>query len=912
MFLSDLRPLAPESDLAHSADPADEPTAFHALPVEAALAWLEVDPAVGLSATAAAERLMRYGPNRLRPPKTTSTLTIFLRQLRSPVVWLLLGAAAVSAGLSDWLEAAAIGVVLAVNTGVGFATELRAVRSMEALRGLGARTARLLRDGRVSEAPADALTPGDIVLLEAGDAVPADLRLLRAANLAADESMLTGEAVPVDKQTAPVAADAPIGDRTSMLFKGASITRGSAAAVVVGTGLQTELGRISALVEQVEDEQTPLERRLEQLTNRLIWATIGLAALVIAVGAASGRDLALMAEAGIALAVAAIPEGLPIVATLILARGMLRMARRNALVERLSAVETLGAATVILTDKTGTLTENRMTVERVLTPAGAYDLAAGAGVTRAGAPITLADAPDLEEALLAGALCTNATLAPDSDEATGDPTETALLLAARRAGLDVHAVARLHDRLAEEAFDSTAKRMATTHRRPAGDAVILVKGAPEAVLPLAVARRGPDGDAPLSEDARADWLRQAEAAAAEGRRTLALATRTIADGAPEGDVYRDLVFLGLAILHDPPRPDVRPAIEACRRAGIDVVMATGDHIATARSIAEAVGLAPPGAPALGGRQIGAAGTDDPARAAALAATPVFARVSPEQKLDLIRLHQDRGQIVAMTGDGVNDAPALRQADIGIAMGRRGTQVARDAADIVLTDDAFPTIVTAIREGRVIFGNIRRFALYLLSCNLSEIMIVGGAVLAGLPLPLTPLQILFLNLVTDVFPAFALGLGEGDEDVLARRPRDPKEGVLARRHWLLILAYGALITAATLAAMQLSGHMLGLAHEETTTVAFLTLALAQLWHVFNMRDLRRPVWRSGVVRNRYVWLAIGFCLLLLAAALYLPILALPLGAAPLALPALTLALGASLAPVLTVECATAIARRFGKA
>lgn len=878
-----------------------------ALPVETVLSRLDVNADIGLASAEAEERLRRFGPNALDDSgRRTAAIDILLRQFASPIVWLLIAAAAVSSMIGDWMETAAIGVVIAINTAIGFGTEIRAVRSMEALRRLGGRTARLLRDGDVRAVSAEALVPGDIVLLEAGDAVPADLRIVRSANLAADESTLTGESAPVDKEVDPVEQTAALADRASMLYRGAAVTRGAATAVVAATGPRTEIGRISKLVETASGDQSPLERGLTRLSQRLLWATLAFAALIAIVGVVGGRDIALMMEAGIALAVAAIPEGLPIVATLVLARGMLRMARQNALVERLSAVETLGATTVILTDKTGTLTENRMSVDLARTSAGTFEFSTERGLLRDGAPITLSDAPTVRDVLISGALCTNATLASDTGEATGDPTEVALLRAASCAGIDISALAHAQPKLVEDPFESATKRMATTHRTPDGDVTVFVKGAPEAVLPLCVSYRTDGRDATLPDAAKEEWLSHAESAAADGFRMLALASKSAANPSAIGETYENLVFLGLVALRDPPRQDVRASIEACHRAGVDVVMVTGDHIATARNIADAVGLADLSSPALAGREVG--DRIEVGDAKTLARVSVFARVSPEQKLDLIQLHQRRGEVVAMTGDGVNDAPALRQADIGIAMGKRGTQVAKDAADVVLTDDAFSTIATAIRQGRIIFANIRRFVIYLLSCNLSEIMIVGGAILAGLPLPLLPLQILFLNLVTDVFPAFALGLDEGDDNVLARPPRDPKENILARRHWLLVIAYGTAITTAVLAAMTIARATLSLPPAEVVTISFLTLALAQIWHVFAMRDLKQPPWRNTVVRNRYIWMAIGLCLILIGAAVFVPVLALPLALVEPSAEGWMLALSASVAPLLIVELASFVLRR----
>ncbi len=874
-----------------------EPTPDHAMSVDAVLAKLDVEPATGLDELEAEIRIARYGPNRLRMRRSVPALQILVRQFSSAVVLLLVTAALVSAAFGEWVEALAIAVVLAINAAIGFMTEIRAVRSMEALRRMGAQTARVRRGGQTGMIDASGLVPGDIVILEGGDVVPADLRLIRSANLASNESALTGESLAVDKSVEAVPADALLPERTSMLYKSTAITRGTAEGIVTATGSATEIGRIAHLVEGAEKDRSPLERQLESLSRQLIWVTVSLTVVIGLAGIAGGRDILQMVETAIALAVAAIPEGLPIVATLVLARGMMRMARRNALVEHLPAVETLGATTVILTDKTGTLTENRMVVERLVLPDGDWLIDHDTGLI-AQEGETETDEPSLlNRALTAGVLCSNATLDAGASSGTGDPTEIALLQAAALTGIERAGLLPDYPLAAEYAFDSRSKRMATIHRH-GKDYYVAVKGAPEAVLPDCTAIAGATGDTQMKPGDMETWLQRSDFHAAQGLRLLALAGKQAA--APTDPVYDGLTFLGLVAIHDPPRGDIRSAIRACRDAGISVIMVTGDHAATARSVSEAVGLGDGRQDAVTGHDIARlskTGTDESHR---LRKSAIFARVSPEQKLDLIRLHQDAGEIVAMTGDGVNDAPALRQANIGIAMGIRGTQVAKEAADIILQDDSFSSIVSAVREGRIIFGNIRRFAAYLLSCNLAEILIVGIAVLAGLPLPVLPLQILFLNLVTDVFPAFALGLGEGPADVLNRPPRDPAEPILAKRHWRRIILFGSLITAATLGALTVALHWLQLPAAEAVTVSFLTLATAQLWHVFNMRDLNTPLWNNDVVRNPFVWAALALCIALLVATMVIPPLSAILAVTALDPSGWLLVLVAGFLPVAAIE------------
>jgi Ca2+-transporting ATPase len=736
--------------------------------------------------------------------------------------------------------------------------------------------------------------------------VTADIRLVQAKNLFCDESTLTGESTPVEKGIAPVAPNAIIAERTSMLHKGTAITRGTGAGVVVATGMATELGLTTRLVIEAEPDVSPLERKLAQLTGQLIKATLLVTALIAMAGMAAGRDLVLMIKAGIALAVAAIPEGLPIVATMALARGMWRMARRNVVVERLAAVETLGATTLICADKTGTLTENRMTAERFWLPSAHYRIDHQTGQILDTWGNKAAIDASLQRVLEAAVLCGTATLKTNEGRGAGDPMELALLRLGQIAGLDREELLAAWPERHEIAFDTETKMMATAHERD-GRLFVAVKGAPEAVLATATAV-GEEAEA-LGEEERAEWLRRAVALAEDGLRVLALAQKTIPlEAVPN---YGDLTFLGLIGFLDPPRVEVKQAIADCRQAGIRVVMVTGDHAVTARKIAESLGIAEPGAVVIEGRELQALVALGEQERQRVLAAQVFARVTPAQKLDLVRLYQSAGEVVAMTGDGVNDAPALQKADIGVAMGLRGTEVAREAADIVLRDDAFGSIVAAIREGRVIFGNLRRFLTYLLSCNISEVMVVALAVVAGLPLPLLPLQILFLNLVTDVFPAFALATGEGEADVLRRPPRDPREPLLGRPQWLFIAGYGALLTASTLAALVIGSLALGLEGDPLVSISFLTLAFAQLWHVLNMRGAGSPVFRNAVTLNPYVWMAVALCVAILLLAVYIPLVADALQVVAPDRSGWVLVMAASLAPLLvgmTIGAVSAGVRR----
>ncbi|MDE2335534.1 MAG: cation-transporting P-type ATPase [Rhodospirillales bacterium] len=874
------------------------PQGPHALTAADVLAELQVTEQDGLSAEAVRARRQQFGPNRITTRRAVSAVRLLLHQLASPVVYLLGAAAALALYFGELEEGSAIVVVLAINTLIGFVTELKAVRSIEALRALGGRTARVRRGANVHLVPADELVPGDIVLLDAGDAVSADMRLVRASGLATDESTLTGESVAVDKKPQPVARDARLSDRTSMLFKGTAVTRGSGVGVVVATGLATELGQVTQLVLEAHAGSSPLERKLARLSTQLVWATLAVAAAIAVVGLRVHDDPFLIVEAAIALAVAAIPEGLPIVATFALARGMWRMARKNALIERLSAVETLGATTVILTDKTGTLTENRMTVRRLCVPAGEVDLGDAALPSRA-------EDRQIKALLRVAILCNDAHLDHVDDLGTGDPMEIALLRAGLVAGLTRRSEMQQQRLVRQFAFDTSVRMMATVHEQGDGF-LVAVKGAPEAVIAAATRIIADHGDAILTDALRNDWLARADRLARGGLRVLGFAMKT--DGKADGEPYHDLVLIGLVALEDPARADVPQAIGDCRRAGIRVIMVTGDHAVTASSIGRAVGLVDKEAAVIEGRNIARVIDADPA---ALHNIRIFARVSPAEKLALVKAYQDIGEIVAMTGDGVNDAPALRHADIGVAMGRRGTDVARQAAAMILLDDAFPTIVNAIRQGRIIFGNIRRFVIYLLSCNLSEVMVVGLAVLSALPLPLLPLQILYLNLVTDVFPAFALAMGEGESDILQRPPRDPKEAILGPPQWFAIIAQGATLTAGTFAAIALA-LALQLDTRQSVTVSFLTLAFAQLWHVFNMRSLQGRFVFNEVTRNRWLWAALALCSTLLAAPPYLPPMAELLDLAPPTASMWGIVVASSLLPLVVTQVAmAAISRRHAR-
>lgn len=894
----------PDAEPIATADPGD-PSPW-ASTIDAVAAALGTDLTGGLDESEAARRLQSHGPNQLRAKRPRSVLRILIDQFRGPVVAILAAAAIASLVLADWLEAGAIGLVLAIDAAIGFTAEWRAVRSMEALRALGRTRVRVRRGDEDRMLDDESLVPGDLIVLEAGDLVAADLRIVEANKLEVDESTLTGESEPVPRSSEPVAAETPVADRRSMLHRGTKVVRGSGRAIVVATGMDTEVGRVADLTETAEDTVTPLERRLERLGHRLLWLVFAIATTTVLIGMLRGRGAIEMIEIGVALAVAAIPEGLPIVATVALARGLWRLARHHALVNRLAAVEVLGATGVIIADKTGTLTENRMEVVRLELADGDVE-----GEVLA-APLDDGDAVR-RLAFEVMALCTNAALPKTGARGSsrpGDPLEVALLTAAATAGIDRPSlIAELPERR-EEPFDPATRRMATVHGdHPPFRAA--VKGAAEAIVPACTLIRHPDGPHPLDDAGRAAWLTKAEALAADGLRVLALATAEIDD--PDTTLDHDLMLVGLVALRDPPRRDVAEALDGCRRAGLRVVMATGDHPGTARRIARDLGILLDDDPnaVVEGRQLPKGELDEATRRRLLEAS-VFARVDPGHKLEIIRLHQRAGEIVAMTGDGVNDAPALRQADIGVAMGHRGTAVAREAADMVLQDDAFDSIVRAIRHGRVIDRNIRRFVRYLLSCNLSEVAVVLGAASLGLPMPILPLQILYLNLVTDVFPALALGVGEGDDDIMTRPPRPAEAPLISRRDWIRIGVQGVTIAIATIVALLTSLGPLALTPEAAVTTSFLTLGLAQVWHVLAMRSRGSHPVRNDVTRNPWVLGSIGLCLVLLALPVHLPVLAGPLGldaGGPGVAPRVWgVALACSIAPAIIFQIALGCRRR----
>lgn len=836
----------------------DQP--YHAIDPEEVLARLESDAAQGLSARVVERRREQYGSNLLQEAKTRSGWLILFDQFKSIVILLLVAAAVAAFATARWPEGIALVAVTLINTLIGFVSEWKAVRSMEALRDLGKCETRVRRGGEEQGIPAEDLVPGDIVLIGPEDLMPADVRLVKAERLRVNEAALTGESVPVNKTPNAVDEEAPLAERTSMLYKGTSLTEGSGEGVVVATAMQTELGRISRMAQEAESKATPLQSKLDRLGRRLAWITIGIAVLVAITGLWAGRETVLMIETAIALGVAAIPEGLPIVATIALARGMYRMAKRNAVINRLTAVETLGATRIIFTDKTGTLTENRMTVRRAVTPESDFELHGRQS------PEDHARKSDLLKRLIRiGVLCNNASLGDDTGKARGDPTEVALLEAGMALEMNRETLLEENPEEREVSFDPNLMMMATFHRTSSG-LIVAVKGAPGAVLEVCDRIATESGEEEMTGEWRREWEERADRLAGDGLRLLAMADKE-ADSS-KIEPYQSLRFVGLIGMVDPPREDIRGAVEECQRAGIRPIMVTGDRSDTGLAIGEQVGLAKQGKAIHGSELTDFENLSEEEKHHILESN-VFARVTPRQKLNLVKLYQSRGEIVAMTGDGVNDAPALKQADIGVAMGRRGTDAAKQVADMVLRDDQFSSIVAAVRQGRIIFTNIRKSVVFMLCTNLAEILVVTLASLATAPIPLLPLQILYLNVLTDVFPALALSVGEGSRDVMHQPPRDPRESLLTRHHWLAIGGWSAVIGTCVLSALALALLWLGFEEKQAVTVSFLTLAFGKLWFVFNLGDRRSKIWDSDVVRNPWIWGSLFLCSGLLFLAVYWP-------------------------------------------
>jgi Ca2+-transporting ATPase len=822
------------------------PSAWHALKPEDAVAQLDAHADQGLTEADAARRLERHGPNEIESEEPFSWPAAVVRQVLDPLVLILLLAAVVSGVVGEVLDAVAIAAIVTLNAAVSFVQEWRAERALAALGGLVAPTSRVIRDGRACEIPASDVAPGDLVLLASGDRAPADVKLVEAAELTVDESALTGESAAVRKAAGADAGDAPLAARSTLVHAGTIVATGRGRGVAVATGSSTEFGRIASMAAAVRRAQTPLQRRLGRLGRTLGLLSIAIGVFLMGFGLAVGRSALEMFMTGVSLAVAAVPEGLPAVVALSLALGVRAMAKRNALIRRLRAAETLGSATVICADKTGTLTTGAMTVAR---------LAVASGEIRA--PFRATGSLDAEAAaaLETAAICNDAGF-DDAGRPVGSPTETALLAAARAAGVDAARGAR---RLSEAPFSSARKMMSVVVDRAIGFEAH-IKGAPERVIAQSAYIRTGDERQPLDEDARTQWLSRAGAMAARGLRVIALARREGVSSYVAAQHEEDLELLGLAGLHDPPRRGARAAVEIARGAGVRVLMITGDAPETAAAIAREVGLED--GDVLVATELDA--IEDSALTERLHGVSVLSRATPHHKLRIVERLQAGGEIVAMTGDGVNDAPALKKADIGVAMGVRGADAARAAADMVLLDDDFATIVAAMREGRRQDDNIRKFVAFLLASNLGEVIAVSSSILVGAPLMLLPVQILWMNLVTDGATALALGLERAEPDVMSRPPRAPGRPVLDRRMLSLVSAYGVVLAAIAIAFFHMT---LGLGTALAQTFAFTALVVVQQAMVMDFRSLRSPLSRIGWASNPWLLAAVASAIVLQLGAVY---------------------------------------------
>ena len=848
------------------------------------------DPAKGLTTQQVEEARARYGENRLAEKKKKSNLQRFFAQFKDVMILILLAAAAVSFGVacvewdpSEFFEPVLILLIVVLNAILGTLQESKAEKALDALKSLSAPRARVLRDGKEQVIDAAELVPGDIIHLEAGDFVPADARLLVSTSLKSEESALTGESVPSEKDArAPVAEDAPLGDCSNMVFSGCSITYGTATALVTGTGMHTEMGKIAGLLSGEEESQTPLQQKLSQLGKYLGILALAACAVIFVVGLLDGMDVLEIFMTSVSLAVSAIPEGLPAIVTIVLSIGVQRMVKKNAIIRRLPAVETLGSASVICSDKTGTLTQNRMTLVKAYVD-GSDSLE----------DIGTSNSPAVKQLLMYGTLCSDGSVTFENGTAKhiGDPTETSIILAAHQNGMPREELTARFPRLAALPFDSDRKRMSTVNQIE-GKHVVIVKGAFDSIAPRCTAGNL-DAASRINDQMSQNALR-----------VLAIACKTV-DAVPEqlqiDELENGLTFLGLVGMIDPPRPEAKQAVAVCRKAGIKPVMITGDHVVTASAIARELGILQEGDRAITGAQLDTMSEEELDRE--VEHISVYARVSPENKIRIVKAWQRKGQIVSMTGDGVNDAPALKAADIGCAMGITGTDVAKGAADMTLTDDNFATIVDAVREGRGIYANIRKVVGFLLGTNIGEVLTVFFAMLLWRKTPLLSMQLLWINLVTDSLPAIALGMEAVEADVMDRPPKPKDEGIFAHGYGLRTVLQGCMFAVLSLVAFYLGEQMTGtLAGGQT--MAFMVLSLSQIVQAYNMRS-EHSLFRIGPFSNRKLNGACLLSLLLVALVLFTPVgIAFELVRLPGNL--YLAGLGLSLLPLLVME----LSKKFG--
>jgi magnesium-transporting ATPase (P-type) len=884
----------------------DSPVPWHALESEDVAARLATS-ADGLPEPEVADRLERFGPNKLEEAKPPSDLSILLHQFRSPLIYILLLAAAVTILLEEYIDAGVIAAVLALNAVIGFVQERQAERSVRALMGLVAPRAHVVRDGLEREIASEELVPGDVVTLESGQRIPADVRLTSAVALTIDESLLTGESLPTAKRVSVLDGEIAVADRANMAWNGAVVASGRGRGYVVETGIRTQLGQIAEQIRTEHARETPLQQRMSRFAG-IIGIVVAISAVAaVGIGLAMGETLHDMFLVAVALAVAAVPEGLPVVFTITLALGVRRMARRRAIVRRLPAVETLGSTTVIGSDKTGTLTENRMTVQEIWAGGELTHLPAGVGP--GSAPSATGLATPLARALAAGILTNEASARPVEHgfEIHGDPTEAALIVAGHRLGMDPDAVRRAEPTVLEIPFESE-RRYSAAWRQRDGRTTLYVKGAPERILEMATQAEGPDGPVPLDRD---EVLEVAHEMAGRGLRVLAMAYRMDEqppDEAADAPEPSGLVLAGLQGMMDPPREGVRESVANCQRAGIRVVMITGDHAATARAIAARLGISAADAPVLTGVDLGR--MDDADLVERAGDISVYARVSPDQKLRIVRALQERGEVVAVTGDGVNDAPALKAAEIGVAMGQAGTDIAREAADIVLADDNFTSIYAAVEEGRVTFDNLRKVTFFLISTGAASILLILTSLLAGWPLPMLPAQLLWLNLVTNGLQDVALAFEPGEPEAARRPPRPRSEGVISALLWERTVIAGIVMGIGTLAMFRWELDDTG-SLAAAQTVALTTMVLFQAFQAGNARSEHRSLFRMSPWSNPFLFVSVIAALSIHVLALYLPPTQFILRVEPIALEAWFRIVLVASTLLVAMEVHKAVRRRWPK-
>lgn len=850
------------------------------LEAESAALNLSTDIHNGLSPEEVAKRTEKYGPNQLAEKKGRSAVALFLDQFKDFMIWVLIGAALVSGFLKEWVDAIAIICIVILNAILGFVQEFRAEKSLAALRKLSSPTSKVIRDGKHMSIPSSEIVPGDLVEMEAGDYVPADSRIVYATgNTSTHEASLTGESTPVNKSSSRLECEETgLADRSNMMFMGTSVVSGKARAIITETGMNTELGKIAGMIQEIEDSTTPLQRKLKEFGKIIIVVVFALVALIFLIGYLRGEEIIGLFLTSVSLAVAAIPEGLPAVVTIALALGVQRMVKRNCIIRKLPSVETLGSTSVICSDKTGTLTKNEMTVQSLF-HAGQYFDVSGIGYAPEGYfthnddKIDPNSVPGLNKMIYSTVLCNGAQLVKEGNtfKIVGDPTEGALLTMAGKAGMDKKNLEKQFPFVEEIPFDSDRKQM-TIIRRHKDKHIAFVKGAPDILLSNCTSIENANNTHDLDQSDRDKIIKANSVLADRAMRVLAVAYREF-DCLPinidAADIEKELTFLGLVAMIDPPRPEVKLAMKDCRSAGIRSVMITGDHKNTAVAIARDLGFYQEESMAFTGEELDRMSQEDFKKH--VEQTVVYARVSPEHKLRIVKAWRDRGQVVAMTGDGVNDAPAVKEADIGVAMGITGTDVTKEVSEMVITDDNFASIVHAVEEGRGIYDNIRKFIHYLLSCNVGEILVMFVASLFQLPVPLLPIHILWVNLVTDGLPALALGVDPIDRHIMKHPPRPKNESVLTHGMGTLIILQGAFIAFCSLLAFYLVYYVENEGIESARTASFIVLACSQLFHSFNCRSNRDSIFKLGFLSNKNLVYATLFSFALQMAVVYIPFL-----------------------------------------